>query len=63
MENQEELQQYNGSDPETRERDEKGRYKYEIDGCTIWAFSIEEAEDLVFTYIQPNGLRDDSHMH
>jgi hypothetical protein len=63
MENQEELQQYNGTDPETRERDEKGRYKYEIDGCTVWAFSIEEAEDLVFTYIQPNGVRDDGHTH
>jgi hypothetical protein len=63
MENQEELQQYNGIDPETRERDEKGRYKYEIDGCTVWAFSIEEAEDLVFTYIQPNGVRDDGHTH
>jgi hypothetical protein len=58
MENQEELQQYNGTDPETRERDEKGRYKYEIDGCTIWAFSIEEAEDLLCNYILDKGVID-----
>ena len=63
MENQEELQQYNGTDPETRERDEKGRYKYEIDGCTVWAFSIEEAEDLVYHFVLDKGLMDDSHTH